>query len=459
MKNNSMKKLISYFTFNKNGIITDVNLKGSELLNLSKNEIINSPFFNFLDKEFRNKFCEHISNIMKNKKSKEIELVIKKSKGEKINVLFKSNYLEEKNEIQSIVIDINERIETREKLAERNKYIKSIINSIPDMIMKISKNGEILDIISYKSGYLYKDVDKALNKNIKTIFDDKIAKKFMKKIKISVIKAKMEKLEYELNVKGEKYWFEARINQLNNEEVIVLIREITNSKEKEKIIKDYTAELEIKQMELESLYFKLNQEINKANKIHQKTLIYQDPNLENYSLDSYYHPAENLGGDFYDIIKKDNKLVMYVSDVTGHGLEAAMMSSFIKSTINGYVQAVSSSRVRPDNITKFLAKQFFEQNYPDDYFICIILLVLDYENDELTYIDMGIQDPILLSRQETNDDYSLHKLLNKGLPISPAFSFEMLDFNPNKIKLKKGDTLIFNTDGITEEKRGGNFFK
>ena len=224
------------------------------------------------------------------------------------------------------------------------------------------------------------------------------------------------------------------------------------------IIEDYTVQLEKKEMELEYLYYELDQQIKKADKIHKRTLNYNNLNLKDYSFESYYLPAENLGGDFYDIIKKDNKVILYLSDVTGHGLEAAVMSSFIKSTINSYVEAVNIEKINPANIGRFLAEQFFKENYPDDYFICTIIMVLNTDTDQLEYLNLGIQDPILLYRKNSNRK-KLDRLINKGLPISSAVSIDVLDFKTDDIYLKEGDTLIFNTDGITEERVDGEYFK
>lgn len=450
---------ISYFTLNKNGIIVNTNLEGAKLLKTDRNSLIDDAFVSFLDTKSQEKFYNHISSVIEKKNLQSIELVIKNKNDEEIYVLFNSSYVEKEKQIHSAVINITERVKAKNELEKNNKYIASIIESIPDMIFKINKKGEYIDIISYEDDLLYESKDKLIGKKINQIFDKKTSQLFMNKIKNALFKLEMQKIEYELEVKKGNYWFEARITPLNKEEVIVLIREISESKKREKMIKDYTAELEIKQMELENLYFKLDQEINKASKIHKRTLRCKDPETTKYGFNRYYLPTEDLGGDFYDLITKNNKLITYVSDVTGHGLEAAMMSSFIKSTINSYIESVSIEKIKPANITKFLAEQFLKEDYPDDYFICITLIVLDIENYEMEYIDLGIQDPILLYREESSQESSLHKLVNKGLPISPAFSFEMLDFNTNKIKLQKGDTLIFNTDGITEEKVNKKYFK
>mgnify|MGYP006296042549 CR=1 FL=1 len=337
-----------------------------------------------------------------------------------------------------------------------SKYIDSIVETIPGMIFKLNKNGDHTDIISYKDKFLYQKKEELLNKNIKDIFNKTLSRKFLNKISTSLKRNKIETIEYKLKVPAGKKWFKAQMKPFTKNEVIVLIKEITEKKEKENIIKDYVVKSEMKEMELEYLYYKLDRQIKKADEIHKRTLNYNDLKIKNYDFESYYLPAENLGGDFYDIIKKDNKVILYVSDVTGHGLEAAVMSSFIKSTINSYVEAVNIDKIDPANIGRFLAEQFLKENYPDDYFICTIIMVLDINTDELKYLNLGIQDPILLYRN--NRSQKIKKLINKGLPISSAFSIDILDFETDKLYLEEGDTIIFNTDGITEERVNGEYF-
>lgn len=253
-------------------------------------------------------------------------------------------------------------------------------------------------------------------------------------------------------------WLEAKIDSLNVGESKALLKKLSKKAEREKLIKDYTVELEMKQIELENLYLELEEEINKAEKMHNRILIRDFPRLKDYQMTAFYQPAENIGGDFYNFIKKDNKLVMYISDVTGHGLEAAMMSSFIKSTIKSYLAASATSDLNPAEIVKFLSQRFFEEDYPEDYFICITMLVLDLETDIISYTTQGMQEPILVHSRGEKEP-RLKKLLNKGLPISPVLEMDLFNFEVQNFQLKPGDTLIFNTDGITEAVNKGVYYK
>ncbi len=229
--------------------------------------------------------------------------------------------------------------------------------------------------------------------------------------------------------------------------------DISKRKKLENKINDYTMELELKSLELENAKQRLDNEIEKAKRLHEKTLPQNFIVIDNLSFTSYYQSAQELGGDFHDLIKKDNKIIFYLSDVTGHGLDAAMLSSFIKTTINNYISFSSENNIVPTKILKFLTKQYRKEDYPEDYFICIFMVVLDLKTEKLEYSGMGFQDTPLLA----NDNYQ-KQLISKGLPISGVTPPDLLDFSSRTVNLKPEDTIIFNTDGLTEQYNGDKYY-
>ena len=47
-----------------------------------------------------------------------------------------------------------------------------------------------------------------------------------------------------------------------------------------------------------------------------------------------YIPAEHLSGDFYNVVKLDeNNIGIYMGDVSGHGVSAAMLTVFANQNI------------------------------------------------------------------------------------------------------------------------------
>ncbi|MEW5920960.1 MAG: SpoIIE family protein phosphatase [Bacillota bacterium] len=233
------------------------------------------------------------------------------------------------------------------------------------------------------------------------------------------------------------------------EYVICSAVDITERKQAELQINDYSLELELKSIELEELYRHLHEELNKARQLHERTLPGSLPDVKGLSFAAHYQPAERLGSDFYDVIRAGNKLIIYLSDVSGHGLDGAMLSFFIKEAINSYV-ALKPDDIQPRKVLEHLYQQYGRENYPDDYFIGIFMAVLNLDTKELSYTGAGFQNPPLLHL----GNKERLALVSEGLPVATALSMELLDLQENRVILIPGSTVLFATDGIFEQTIG-----
>ncbi|UMZ74443.1 PAS domain S-box protein [Natranaerofaba carboxydovora] len=231
---------------------------------------------------------------------------------------------------------------------------------------------------------------------------------------------------------------------------VASVRNITNRKEADKKLSEYIVETELKNMEIEELYNMLDEEVNKAKHIHKRMLLGDYSEVDSpkeVTLESHFYPAQSLGGDFYNFIKTDNnKFIIYLSDVSGHGLDGTIISVFVKETIESYV-TLKPDDICPDKIMHHINRQYRKHNYPDDYFVCVFLAVLDLEKYELSYSSGGMQ----FSPMAKLGDGKKITLKSQGLPISSAIPKELISFSNEVITLTPGSTILFNTDGISEQ--------
>lgn len=229
--------------------------------------------------------------------------------------------------------------------------------------------------------------------------------------------------------------------------MLAIVQDISDRKQTEKKLANYTIELEI-------LYTQLEEELNKARQVHERTLPTDLPEIEGISLASYYQPAQQLGGDFFDVIHTSDKLVFYLSDVSGHGLDGAMLSVFVKHTVKSYLTFSAADTISPARMLRYLATRFRQEKYPDEYFICIFMAVLDLQTMELTYCGAGFQDAPLV---RLGNGEKL-KLTSKSLFITSYLPDEMLKFNEDRVVLNPGTTIFCNTDGLTEQGTSGAYY-
>lgn len=207
----------------------------------------------------------------------------------------------------------------------------------------------------------------------------------------------------------------------------------------------------------EKLQTKLYKELENARKIHRASLPTALPSGDKYHCEAYYNPAEYLGGDAYDFIEVDHgamniffdHLVMVMIDVTGHGLDGSMMSLFLKDTVDHYFKHKHKAGmlVSPAELMYHLLKAYTTSEYPDEYFACVFLGVVEANSGTFTYTSAGYQVPgKIVGLQGEVTDFELG-----GLPLSSAISKELYDFKDYSFRLNPGETLFLATDGVFEQ--------
>lgn len=182
----------------------------------------------------------------------------------------------------------------------------------------------------------------------------------------------------------------------------------------------------------------IQEELSTAREIQKDLLPDHAPRLEAYDVESFYSPAREIGGDYYDFFElPENNLGLAVGDVTGKGIPAALTMASLKGNLNAQVQNVYSiseiMRRVNDSISagaegSSLAGLFYG--------------VLNLDSGLLTYVNAGHNPPVLVKREGQT------KLLTEGgllLGAVPGAEYEHGFMN-----LETADVLILYTDGITE---------
>lgn len=212
-------------------------------------------------------------------------------------------------------------------------------------------------------------------------------------------------------------------------------------------------ELIASRKQLEETYCQLEEEVNKAVKIHKRLLPAELPQTESISIAAHYQPAERMGGDAYNVIRAGNNLIVYVSDVMGHGLDGAMISVFIKEAIDSYVN-LKPDEISPQKILRHLSNQYCSENYPDEQYICIFLGALDLETNELKYSSAGMQNNPIVRM----GDGEKVRLNTEGIFIGNSIPVEMLIFEEKTLSMTPGTTVMISTDGLLEQDNGEEWF-
>jgi hypothetical protein len=176
----------------------------------------------------------------------------------------------------------------------------------------------------------------------------------------------------------------------------------------------------------------LEQEFRSAQELQQVLIPETLPSLDGYAVTSAYRPAQQVGGDFFQLIAQpDGSALLVLGDVSGKGLKAAMTVSLIVGTIRTVADTVDD----PAEVLSILNRRL--NGRLKDGFVTCLALRLDAEGD-CVLASAGHPAPFL-----NRDELNLPGALPLGL--DPDTAYENV-----QLRLAVGDRLTLYTDGLLE---------
>jgi hypothetical protein len=185
-------------------------------------------------------------------------------------------------------------------------------------------------------------------------------------------------------------------------------------------------------MEMTSRRNTLEQEFSNAREIQQVLIPESLPDVHGYSLTSAYLPAQEVGGDFFQIIPVDtDTTLILLGDVSGKGLKAAMAVSLIIGTARAFAEVTAS----PAALMSRLNRRLY--NRLQGGFATCIALRIDSSGNCLV-ASAGHPSPFV-----NGAELELPGACPLGLIHSVAFE-------ETRFRLEIGDHLALYTDGLLE---------
>lgn len=231
--------------------------------------------------------------------------------------------------------------------------------------------------------------------------------------------------------------------QLREEQVHVFAKNI------ETVIRKKTNEVnEINQRFLTELEY--------AKSIQQSLLPPGRMVIKNTHFVSEYFPCDKLSGDFYDIYKIDDENIgMYILDVSGHGISAALMTMFCNNYIRSTERLIMRFRgLKPHkNLANFF-EEFNKMNFPDEMHMVVFFASYNMTTKKLTYCSGGMNCiPFVIS-----EDGSMRYLDDsEGFAICKLNDIFTPEYKSASVTLKSGDRVIFYTDGLVDKEKNQVF--
>ena len=191
----------------------------------------------------------------------------------------------------------------------------------------------------------------------------------------------------------------------------------------------------------------IEQALDLARRIQQGLFPDVPPTIEGFDVAGVSVQADDTGGDYYDFIPtSDDRWVIVVSDVTGHGIGPALLGASTRSYLRAlitFAAGADSQNLNPDTLIARL-NALLAEDLHEGRFVTMMLALLDPTQRRLTYASAGHEDGLHLPAGA--DAFS--RLEATGFPLGIMKDYPVED--ARSIDLAPGDLVVFTTDGIAE---------
>ncbi|MHC4414911.1 MAG: PP2C family protein-serine/threonine phosphatase [Planctomycetota bacterium] len=206
---------------------------------------------------------------------------------------------------------------------------------------------------------------------------------------------------------------------------------------------------------LTTAHARMKRDLEAAAKVQQALLPVTAPKTERARFAWEYRPCDELAGDSVNVFEIDDRHVgIYVLDVSGHGVPAALLSV---SVTHSLAQRDSQSSiitepgdggsglliVEPARVAGRL-NQLFPMAANANRYFTLVYGVLDTESGLFRFVAAGHPGPIVV-----RDDGSVEALDVSSFPIGIVKEGE---FEEASVQLRPGDRLFLHSDGVNEER-------
>lgn len=227
------------------------------------------------------------------------------------------------------------------------------------------------------------------------------------------------------------------------------------------IVRDIT-ERKITEARLNNLY---ERERRIAEALQQSIVLAPPEDLfPGLTIETRYQAAwddANIGGDYLDVFALEGgRVALIVGDVSGKGLAAAARTAEVKYALRAFLREAPAPARALSRLNTLLCDTT-RLDAPDigangnggfgcSGFTCISVAVIQPKTGEATIAVAGAEPPLIVRRDGTSEAVNV-----EGMPLGID-----IDVKHDSVTrtLSRGDVLLLVTDGITEARRGREFF-
>ena len=196
--------------------------------------------------------------------------------------------------------------------------------------------------------------------------------------------------------------------------------------------------------QLQSENLRLGAELDIARRIQRMVLPTRDEldAISSIEIAAYMEPADEVGGDYYDVLQDGHRIKIGIGDVTGHGLESGVLMLMVQSVAVALQErGVHDPKEFLETLNRAIHRNIERTNTDRHLTLCF----LDYEDHRITLA--GQHEDVLILRGD--GEIETIDTIDLGFPIGLDRDISAL-IATTEIPFSAGDVIILHTDGVTE---------
>jgi phosphoserine phosphatase RsbU/P len=342
-----------------------------------------------------------------------------------------------------------------EKLELENKTLRAVLDSMPDNIsIKDLEGRYVFDNSSHCRFLGAKNPSEVIGKTLFDFFPDQIAAKFRAE-DLYVLRSGtpiVRCIDEAVDSVGNKHWMSVTKMPLYDDQgdllgLVSTTRDITARKTAEEQLAKYAQELREKNAQLE-------EDLETARELQSALMPQQYPRFPSSAspetsalrFQHFFRSCSGVAGDFFHIFQiSDSVAGVFISDVMGHGVRAALVAAIIRTL-------VEDARPHATEPAKFLGElnrgiSLILKSTHLPIFASACYLLADVDRGELFYANAGHPTPLCVHRARQSAE-PLPPTASKRDPVLGIFSD--VEYHSSSCEICAGDTLLLFTDGLFE---------
>ena len=183
----------------------------------------------------------------------------------------------------------------------------------------------------------------------------------------------------------------------------------------------------------------IQNELGIASDMQQSILPKQFPESDSFVMHGVMEPAREVGGDFFDIIHiSGDRCGIAIADVSDKGVPAAMFMMSSRTLLKG----CALGAMYPEKVLEEVNTLLAPEN-DAGMFVTVFYGIFDNSTGEIEYSNGGHNPPLIVHADGSSDYLEMPPGIALGV-------FPEMVFESRKAQLRRGDTAVFYTDGVTE---------